>query len=420
MIKNLKQDTFLKSYTTYFIGSMIVAVLNYAFHPILGRLMNPSDFGDIQAFISLLAQSAIIFVAFSVVVVNITTNTENSYERNAIISELQKIALWITLGVFIILIISLLKLQSFFNFSSIYPLIALAVILPISAINVFRDAYLQGCGAFMELSISGVISSLGRLFFAVSLLVIGWGTLGVTLGIILSNIAVMAYLYLKTRKTLNLQTKSNIHTLKKGSIKKELTYGVLVFFTTGLVTLFYTIDVLIVKRYFDAHEAGLYSGISAIAKILLFVIGPVSAVLLSSIKIKNSFKENFNIFRKSLGITLFVGFLGLTAFSVFYDLIIKAMIGDRYADLAYLLPKVCLVMILTAFMSIFIFYFLALRRFFLIFISIFGAAVLGFILFQSYTSITEVLNNLLFALVFINLSLVFLYAKDYFNYRSGI
>jgi predicted PurR-regulated permease PerM len=58
-----------------------VAVLNYAFHPILGRLMNPSDFGDIQAFISLLAQSAIIFGAFSVVVVNITTNTENlNYE----------------------------------------------------------------------------------------------------------------------------------------------------------------------------------------------------------------------------------------------------------------------------------------------------------------------------------------------------
>lgn len=411
---------FLKNYAVYFIGSMVVAVLNYAFHPVLGRLMNPADFGDIQAFISLLAQSAIIFGAFSVVEVNITTNTENPHERNAIISELQKIAFWVILAVFIILVISLSKLQSFFNFSSIYPLIGLAIILPISAANVFRNAYLQGSGAFTELSISGIISSLGRLLFAISLLLIGWGTLGATIGIILSNIAVMAYLYLKTRKSLNLHTKSNLHTLEKGSIKKELTYGLLVFFATGLITLFYTIDVLIVKRYFSADDAGLYSGISAIAKILFFAIGPSAAVLLSSVKIKNTFKENFNILKKSLIIAAVVGLGGLLAFSIFYDIIIKLMIGHRYVTFAYLLPKVGLVMLLSAFMNILIFYFLALRRFFLIILASFGALVIGFILLKGHGSITEILNNLLIALIIINLSLVFIYAKDYFNNRSSI
>ncbi|MBP6931477.1 MAG: hypothetical protein KBB62_02010, partial [Candidatus Pacebacteria bacterium] len=61
MIKKLKSDVFFRQYAIYFTGSMVVAFLNYVFHPLLGRLLSPSDFGDIQALISLIAQSAIVF-----------------------------------------------------------------------------------------------------------------------------------------------------------------------------------------------------------------------------------------------------------------------------------------------------------------------------------------------------------------------
>ena len=52
---------------------MIVAFFNYLFYPVLSRLLSPADFGDVQALISLITQSAIILGAFSVVAVNITT-----------------------------------------------------------------------------------------------------------------------------------------------------------------------------------------------------------------------------------------------------------------------------------------------------------------------------------------------------------
>jgi O-antigen/teichoic acid export membrane protein len=420
MIKNLKQDIFLKNYIIYFIGSIVMAVLNYALHPILGRFLSPTDFGDFQVFIALVSQTTIFFGAVSIISVNIIANAENPQQRNKILAELQKITFLITFFLIICLLFLIPKIQNFFNLSNIYPLIGLIIILLISALIVFRNAYLQGSGQFLALSLSGIMVSLGKLIFAVLLILIGWGTVGATLGIILSNIVLLIYLIFKTKKDIPIFVKSNIHVLEKGDIKKQLQYGVLVIFATGIATLFYTIDVLIVKRNFSPDEAGLYIGISVIAKILLFAIGPISAVLLSSIKIKNTFKENFSIFKKSLGIALIVGFSGMITFFLFYDLIVVVMIGSKYADVAYLLPKVGLLMFLTALMNIFIYYFLALRRFFLIFISLFGTAVLGFIMFQSYTSITDVLNNLLVALIFINLSLVFLYAKDYFNYRSGI
>ncbi len=398
----------------------MVAFLNYIFHPVLGRILSPAEFGDVQAFISLLTQAGILFGAFSVVTVNLTTNTENPRERNAIILELQKIAIWIVIFIFIVLIVSVFKLKSFFNFSSVYPLIGLAVTLPISAINIFRNAYLQGSSRFAELSFSGVISSLGRLVFAVILILIGWGTFGATLGIILANIAVMFFLLAKTHNSLNLHDKTNIHVLEKGSIIKELKYGLLVLFATGLVIIFYTIDVLIVKRYFGAEEAGLYSGISAIAKIMFFVIGPSAAVLLSSVKVKNSFGENSLILKKSIFIGVFIGAVGLLAFSIFHDILIQVMIGGKYVTFAYLLPKIGWVMFLSATMNIFVYYFLALRRFFLIFISLFGVVAVFFIMFGDHASIEQIISNLSVVLVIINLSFILVYAKDYFRNHSSI
>ena len=399
---------------------MVVAFLNYIFYPILGRLLSPADFGDLQALVSLIAQSAIILGALSIVAVNIVANTENPDERDAILTELQKTTFWIVGIVFVLFLLTVSKLKSFFNFSSIYPLLGLAIILFISALTTFRNAYLQGSCHFTRLSVSGVISALGRLVFAVVFIFLGLGVFGVIFGIILSNIAVLVYLYYQTKDSLHLNAKTNLHILEKGSIKKELKYGVLVFFATTLVTFFYTSDILIVKHYFNSVDAGLYGGISAIAKILFFAVGPTSAILFSSVKLKQTFLENASALKKSFLISFIVGGAGLLIFYMFGDTIISLMIGSKYASFAHYLPKAGLMMLLSAIVNIFIYYFLALRRFFLIAVSVVGMSFLWFILFQGHTSIDAVLNSLIISLIIITITLTIAYAKDYFDYRSRI
>ena len=75
MLSTLKKDAFLRHYAIYFSWSMVVAALNYFFYPILSRMLSPSDFGDVQVFISLITQAGILFGAFTIVAVNITANT---------------------------------------------------------------------------------------------------------------------------------------------------------------------------------------------------------------------------------------------------------------------------------------------------------------------------------------------------------
>ncbi len=420
-IKNpFKNDVFLNGYAIWFSGSMIVAVLNYIFHPILGRLMDPIAFGDVQALISLIAQVGILFGAFSVVAVNITTNFDNHEDRDAMIAELQRISFYIVGFGIVVILLWISELKSFFNFSSVYPFIGLAIMLPISSAATFRSAYLHGSGRFKDLSVSGVVSSITRLLFAVSLVILGLGSLGATIGIVLAVITSYFYLFWRTKNDLHLKIKNNFHLLEKGSIRKEIVYGVLVLFATTLVTLFFTIDVLVVKYFFSAYEAGLYSGISAVAKVIFFAIVPVSGVLFSSIKLQNTQKENMIILSKSLVISILVGLVGLLTFYLFHDMTIKVLIGQKYLSLSYLLPKVGLIMFLSAVLNVLVFYFLALRRFFLIPVSILGIGVMWLLIINNHSDLNSILNNMLFGLVSIISILIIVYAKDYFNRSSSI
>ncbi len=420
MLSKIKNDTFFRNYAVFFSGSMVVAVLNYAFHPILARLMTPSAFGDVQALISLITMTGVLLGAFSVVVVNITANIENPHERDAIIAELQRIS-FMVIGVAVLaLFVGISEIKSFLNFSSVYPLIGLAIILPVGALVTFRNAYLHGSGRFAELSISHAISAFSRLVFAVGLVLLGLGSTGVTIGIILAIVAGYYYTLLRTKKELHLDTRTNVHVLEKGKVRKEIMYGVLVLFATALATFFFSVDVLVIKHFFSADIAGLYSGISVIGKIIFFAVAPAVGVLLYSIKLRNTFRENSVILGKSMLIVCVVGGLGLLTFYSFSDMIISLLIGQKYLQFAYLLPKVGLVMLIASVVNVFVTYFLALRRFFLIFVSFIVTVLTAILLMTDHKSIESVLNTLLIALAITLFTLLFVYAKDNFNNRPRI
>ena len=419
-ISKLKEDVFLRHYAVYFIGSMIVAVLNYLFYPILGRLLSPSEFGDIQVLISLITQAGIIFGSFSLISVNITTNTENPHERNAILSELRKICYYIVLAIVLFVLVYFTKIKSFLNLNTIYPIVGLIIILLLSSTATFRSAFLNGSKKFAELSINGIISSGGRLVFAVILILAGLGPLGVIIGIVLSQIATLIFLHFRTKDSLHLNTKANLHVLEKGSIRKEIIYGILILFSTGLVTFIYTSDILIIKHFFNAHDAGVYSGISAIGKIIYFLLAPVTAVLMASVKIKNTVKENAVILLKSIFISLILGLSVLLAFYIFNGIVVKVLLGQNYMSYSYILPKVGVVMFLSSIVNVFVYYFLALRRFFLIGISCIGILTLGTLLMFYHGSINAVLNSLIVSLLVIIFLFFIFYVKNYFNRNTSI
>ena len=349
--------------------------------------------------------------------VNITAN-EGAAARNAIIEKLQQFALYGVAGALVLLIVLSSHIEAFFNLSSAFPLVVLALMLPISALITFRNGFLQGVGKFGTVVRGGMITSGGRLLLSVLLVALSASVLGVFAAMVLAPALTLLLLWSQTRTALARDVSGDQHVLERGSVRKELSYGVLVLFATGMVAVLYTADVLIAKHYFSAHDAGLYSGISAIAKIIFFAVGPVATVLLSSVKFKNTARENARLLQKALGVAVLVGGAGLCTFFVFRDLVVEILIGTRYLELSPLLPLAGLVMFLAALANVLVFYFLALRRFFLIYLSVATLVAFAALVAGSHQSISAILIDLLYGLAALISILLLVYAKDHFSSSS--
>jgi O-antigen/teichoic acid export membrane protein len=302
--------------------------------------MNIEDFGEAQSLISLYTQLGVLVGVFGIIVTNLTSNYENIQERDVVISALYKIAYCIIGVIAFAIMISSAFLRDFFQFSSLAPFISLALLLLAGVSFTFRRSFLQGINNFSAMSWAGIIFAAGKVVFSVILVLIGLHSFGAISGLLIAQALSLFYVYLKTRNDFHvyLFKKNNLRQV----IKNEYRYAMLILLSTASVTFLYTADVLMVKHWFLPEDAGLYSGIATIARIIFFATVSVSGVLFSAVKIKNSIEENRKILKKGLALTFLVAGTAAAALAIFPSFFIQLLIGSRYLIFSSLLVELSL------------------------------------------------------------------------------
>lgn len=374
-MKKILQDKFIKNNIVFFIGSIAVAILNYIFHPIMSRMMSVEDFGEVQALISMTYIVSIFAIIFGTIAVNIVSNRDTSSDKHIkILSQLYKLALYV-IGAFAIGIILLSPyLKQTLQFESSLSFLPLALGMLVGIPFIFYSSYLKGIKDFGAMSLAGIIASSGKIFFAVILVFFGWRVFGAVSAFALATLSALFYTLYKTRGKFRLSWREKF--VYSPEIKKEFSYGLLIFFSLGFVTFLYTSDVIFVKYFFPPETAGLYSGIATIARIIFFATASVAGVILPTIKMKASYEENSAVMKKALIIITLMGIGALSVFFFFPSLIISLLIGEKYLALVNLLPLAGIYILLTSVVNLFYSYFLALRDRRLIIISSIGFVVI--------------------------------------------
>lgn len=390
MVKRILQDKFLKNNLIFFIGTVTVAFLNYLYHPILGRLMKVEDFGEIQAFLSFILVFGVFTGFFRNVITTVVSNLKDEKDRELIVM-LEKASLLLAAFISLILILFGGFLTSFFNFSSYYFFIAFAIIIMLGVVNSNNQAIIQGFHNFKVLSIAGIISSLSKLLLSILFVVLGWAVFGAIGAIILSSIIGTAYVVSYNRKNFRTEKSSNIKIDKR--IKKELWYAFLFMLVSLSITFLYSNDVIIIKKYFSPEEAGFYSGIAIIGRIVFFLVSSIPGVLLPAIKLEGHEEENKRILIKSICLTGVLAGGALAIFSSFPDLIIKFLIGSKYQGYAHLLPEISLYLFFVSCSSLFFYYLLALRKNYIILPAIVGPLTVLVLCFINHSNIQIIINN---------------------------
>jgi len=425
MFNKIIQDNFLRHNLVFFVGAMVVGFFNYLYYPVLGRLMDVESFGEVQAIISLFLLLSMAVGVFRTIVINIVANVQDIKEKEAAILMLQKLGLYIVIAVAALIMIFSRQLESFLNFSSFYPFISLSALLVLSLFFTFRSAILQALHYFIEVSIAGIFLSAGRLIFAVALVYFGWSAFGAITAIVLAQLIALIYVFSKTAHHLPLLIGAKVKITNQ--IKKEVPYALLALVATLGVTFLYSADILIVKHYFSAVGAGFYSGIATIARIIFFLTGSVAGVLVVHVKTGNSSQENKRTLIKGLFLVGGLGGVVLLTFLAIPDIIIKVLMGQRYLDYAYLLPRLGLVSFAVSLINLLFFYYLALRRYFLAIVAVLSPVFVLVLSFYRHDSLVQIINNFiwvsLLALLILLIRLFYwpsVYGKDNFYYHSGL
>ncbi len=165
--------------------------------------------------------------------------------------------------------------------------------------------------------------------------------------------------------------------------------------TLGIMVLF-SIDVLVVKRFFDPHTAGLYAGIATVARIIFFVTASISQVLLPSLKLDQPARKNRQLFIKSAILLTGISAPILLACFVVPEFIISMLMGQVYLTYANLLPLLALTMFVISILNLTVLYFLALRRFAPAVFAIIGSVATCLFLAVFHSTLEIVVNVLLY------------------------
>jgi O-antigen/teichoic acid export membrane protein len=360
-----RSNPFLKANLIFFLGSVAVGALNYLYYPVIGRLMSPSAFGEVQTLISLFLQLTIFLNVLSLVAVNLIANDENGRAQR-IVTELQLASLWLSVGALIITIIAATWLKSAFHFESMWPFILLTVALIAAVPFTFQTAYLRGRQRFAATSVANLLVAGGKIIFSVVLVLVGFGTSGAIGGLIAAQLVGLAYAFSQAQRGRIRATAVALRTRwwpDMRVVMGEIKYvGYALIGSLGVMLLL-SLDVIFVKYFFDAHTAGLYAGVATVARIIFFLTASIAQVLLPAVKLQNSVDENHKLLVKSAIILIGLSTPVLAMCIAAPGLVISALMGSAYSQFASLLPLLSLAIFFVSILNLLILYCLALRRY---------------------------------------------------------
>lgn len=351
---------------------------NYMYNLILGRLLGPAQFADAAVLITLLLVLSFVAMTFQLVTAKFSVLFEHNIFAN-FISKVYKQAfvVGILLGLLIIVFAKPLKLL--FNTESSTMFVIFGCGVPLYFLMSVNRGAFQGKKAYKPLSITYQTEMLSRLLITLGLILVFnvQSSAVIAIGILLSFVFGLFPFKLK-----------QISFKKSIPLEKKYTKQIKNFF---LLTAFYELtqiiinnsDILLVKHYFDAYEAGLYASLALIGRIVYFIAWMFVMLLLPAVvELKKQGKETAPIVFKYIGYIAAISLLIVVACLSFPELIIHILFGEDYISMAPLLWKYAMATSMFAVSNIFAYYYLSLDKYIPVIISgVFGMLQMVLVVF---------------------------------------
>jgi len=325
-IKNLIVHPLFSGSFIMMAGSMVVNVVSYIYHLLMGRIMGPIDYGVLASISSVLYITTIIPSSASISIVKFIASAKSITERSKIYWSINKFVFRLALALGICFALLAPFISEFLNISDSFIVVLIAPILFFGVITLVNMSTMQGVLKFFGVIGPSLTSALGKLIFGLAFVYWGYSVLGAVWGVVIGTILAYILSFFMIKGTV-----FGIRESGEYKLGKFLKYSLPVLLQSLAFTSFFTSDVILVKHFLTSYDAGIYAALSNLGKIVFFASAPIAATMFPIITQRYSKGENYsNVLLASIVATAAISLGVCLIYFIFPKFAVVTLYGDKY------------------------------------------------------------------------------------------
>jgi O-antigen/teichoic acid export membrane protein len=412
--ERLSSNILIKGSALLFIASMFTNIGNYFFHLLMGRMLGPKDYGVLVSLISLGYYLGVPNGTLSLVVMKFTSlfkEKKGLEEVRFFYRKIKKKIFIALLVLFALITVFSARIAGFLHINQIY-LVLIAI--SSSLINLYVSAdssVLRALLRFGDIFKIGLIRIIIKVGLAVALVLFGLGVLGPLLAILLSSITgILIFSYF-----------INQSLPKQGKLVKDWTdqkhniikYSIPSFISTLAFTSLYTVDIVLARHFLPAQQAGFYSALATLGKIVFFASNPIAQVMFPTVSNKFENGKNYKrLFLTSLGL---LGIVCIGIGLIYYflpELMINLLYGEEYLSVASELKYFSLFLSFYSISYMIVNFYLSLKKSRVVIFPFFAALIQPLLIYFYHHSLAQIVLNSVYTTGILSLFLIVYYLVE--------
>lgn len=317
-----------------FAGSMTANVGSYVYHLLMGRWLGPAGYGEFSSLLSLLYIFTVPLLVGQTVLVKFISGFKAHGEvgqAKTLFVGVTKLFVIVSLMGIPIILVAAPWITSFLHLSSVTLFVMVYILFVISLLTTVTASMVQGYQRFIWFSVltAGII--LSKVILTIPLL--RWGLLGAFVAAIIASAVMYLLYFLPLRFILRVKQKPT-----KLTRQDALGFAVPTLFTLLGITSMFSTDIILVRHFFAAGEAGLYAALAILGKIIFYASSAITFVLFPVLSERTAKGEGTKkLVFSAVGAVAGISSLLTLLYFLFPDLIVRLLFGNAYAGAGIML-----------------------------------------------------------------------------------
>lgn len=405
--------------TVVFLGSTLANIFGFIFNLFLVRQLTSIDYGEYTALLSLIVLISIPGQSFIQVIVQFVSRYFAKKDLQRVREFYFQTFRFFTFTSFIVFLLFLVFqpfIKGFFHIRTSLPIIISGLTVMVMYFGIPNVAFVQSLMKFGYLSAYYMLTGVLKVIFGVLLVMLGWKTNGALGAIFMASFIPILFAYIPLKDVLRFTKQKSIAL----EIKDIFTYSFPTALSLFALSSFTSTDILLVKHFFSAHDAGLYAGLSLVGKIIFYFTAPITTVMFPLVIKRFEEKRNYhNLFFAALALVSLPSVTLTLVYFLFPHIVVLIFLGGRqYQNIAGLLGYFGIFLTLFSLLNVLVNFFLSLKKTEVSILVILGAVLQAVLISLYHATFYQIITISIIATLVLLILLLFYYFKNYASFKN--